>query len=110
MYKNIVKLFLQANAYNQLSPLKPTIIRILESKHGPTYWIIEHTDKMVKTAEQRNGQKIQSNHSLEDATRTFLKTLSNSHNFVTFIFVLCDRGVDEHVASALFSLTKGLNY
>ena len=47
MYKNTVRLFLQANAYNQLSP---------------------------------------------------------------FIFLFCDKGVSMHVARALFSLTKGLNY
>ena len=77
MYKNIVRLFLQANAYNQLSPLEPTIIRILESKHGPTHWTIEHADKMVKTSEPRNGQKIQSKQSLEDATKRFSKPCQN---------------------------------
>ena len=77
MYKNILKLFLQANAYNQLFPLKLTIIRILESKHGPTYWIIEHADKMVKTTEQRNGQKIQSKHSLEEAKKLLSKPCHN---------------------------------
>ena len=111
MYINIVRLFLQANAYNQLSSLKPTIIRILESKHGPTYWIIEHADKMVKKTEQTNGPKIQSKHSLEEATKHFSNSpLSKSHNFVTFIFLFCDKDVSVHVASALFSLTKSLNY
>ena len=111
MYKNIGRLFLQANAYNLLFSLKLSIIRILESKHGPTYWIIEHADKMVKTTEQTNGPKIQRKHSLEEATKHFSNSpLSKSHNFVTFIFLFCDKGVSEHVASALFSLTKGLNY
>ena len=41
---------------------------------------------------------------------TLIKTLSKSHNFVTFFFLFCDKGVSVHVASALFSLTKGLNY
>ena len=34
----------------------------------------------------------------------------NADKRLFFIFLFCDRGVDVHVASALFSLTKGLNY
>ena len=109
MYKNIVRLFLQANACNQLRPLKLTIIRILESKHGPTYWIIEHADKMVKTIEQETAKNTKQTLPW-GRHKTFLKTFSKSHNFVTFIFVLCNRGVDVNVATAWFSLTKGLNY
>ena len=45
---------------------------------------------------------------------TPLRTQQNiSQNLVKlsqFIFLLCDKGVSVHVASVLFSLTKGLNY
>ena len=109
MYKNIVRLFLKAIAYKQLSPLKPTIIRILESKHGPTYWIIEHADKMVKTIEQETAKNTKQTLPW-GRHKTSVKTFSKSHNFVTFIFLFCDKDVSVHVASALFSLTKGLNY
>ena len=56
---------------------------MITRKHGPANWIIEHADTMVKTTEQRN-QKIQSKLSWGQH-KTFLKTLSKSHNFVTSI-------------------------
>ena len=58
-------------------------------------------NRMLKTTEQRNQtKKLPSGHH-----KTFLKTLSKSHNFVTFIVFLLklDQGVSVHVASALFS-------
>ena len=47
-----------------------------------TYWIIEHADKMVKTAEQRNQKTKQL---IWGRLKKFLQTFSKSHNFVTFI-------------------------
>ena len=79
MYKNIVRLFLQANAYNQLSPLKPTIIRILESKHGPTYWIVEQADKMVETTEQRKRVSM----GLTDSRKTAKNLADSRKNWKT---------------------------
>ena len=49
-------------------------------KHGPTYWIIEHVDKMVKKTEQKMPSNLP-----RGRHKTFLNNLSNSHNFVTFI-------------------------
>ena len=85
MYKNIVRLFLKANAYNQLSPLKPTIIRILESKHGPTYWIIEHADKMVKTIEQETAKKYKANTPLR-TPQNFSQNVLKISQFCNFYF------------------------
>ena len=53
-------------------------------KHRPTYWIIEHANKMVKTTEQRNQKQYKAN-SLEDALKHFSKPCQNKYNFLTFI-------------------------
>ena len=45
---------------------------MITRKHGPTYWIIEHADKMVKTTEQREPKENKAN-SIKDATKRFSK-------------------------------------
>ena len=73
----------------------------------PTEPVIEHADKMLKKINKKVQSKLPWGHH-----KAFLKTLSKSHNFVTFIvsFFEFDEGVSVHLASALFSWTEGLNY
>ena len=84
---------------------------------------MQHANRMVKTTEQ-SRQKNQSELPL-GRHQTFLKTLSRSHNFVTFIvfllcfvyfiiIIFCFKSmkvcvcVSVQVARALFSWTKDL--
>ena len=66
---------------------------------------MEHAYKMVTTSEQRNPPPPKKSKLPWGRHKTFLKTLSKSHNFVTFVFFfnLMKVRVSVRIASALFS-------
>ena len=86
-----------------------SIYSIITWKHGPTYWIIQHANKMVKTIEQRNQKKNKAN-SLKDAIILFPRPCQNlTILLLSLFFFYFMRSVSMHMASALFSWATDLN-